>query len=165
MAKVKNRHRLKRKQVLILLGELHQALGEDFFDEDATVDVGFLEGREVVFVDGEINYIIDPQEGPYYTLDGVYRFKPQSHGVTVDMGAVKFVTNGADIMAPGIIDADPAIKENDIVWICDEKNKRALAIGKALMDGPEMVSGSKGKAIRNIHHVGDHLWELLKGLE
>ena len=76
------------------------------------------------------------------------------------MGAVGFVTKGADIMAPGIIDADVNIQENDHVWICDEKHRKPLAVGIALMTGEEMKSKNTGKAIKNIHYVGDKLWNL-----
>ena len=74
------------------------------------------------------------------------------------MGAIKFVINGADIMAPGIVDADNKIKENDQVWICDEKNNKPLAVGIALMTGAQMIIKKKGKAVKIIHHVGDNIW-------
>lgn len=80
--------------------------------------------------------------------------------VTVDMGAVPYVYNGADVMAPGITDADPGIREGDLVWVRDERNLRPLAVGRALLDGPTMVREEKGKAIETIHHVGDDLWRL-----
>ena len=63
-------------------------------------------------------------------------------------------------MAPGIVDADPAIRPGDLVWVRDERNLRPLAIGEALMSGPEMVASEKGKAVASIHHVGDPLWKL-----
>ena len=78
------------------------------------------------------------------------------------MGAVKFVTNGADIMAPGIVDADDTIAVDDSVWICDETHKKPLAVGIALKSGIEMVQQEKGKAVKMIHHVGDELWNLMK---
>jgi len=28
------------------------------------------------------------------------------------------------------------------------------------MDGEEMRSSGKGKAVENLHHIGDELWEL-----
>jgi len=76
------------------------------------------------------------------------------------MGAVRFIYNGADVMAPGIVDADPGIRAGDIVWVRDEKNGRPLAIGRAIMDGPTMAREEKGKATQTIHHVGDEIWRL-----
>jgi PUA domain protein len=78
--------------------------------------------------------------------------------VTVDMGAVPHVANGADVMAPGITEADPAIRAGDLVWVRDERNRRPLAVGRALVDGPAMPRGKKGKAVETLHHVGDALW-------
>ena len=78
--------------------------------------------------------------------------------VTVDMGAVKFVTSGADIMRPGIINFDPEIKDGDFIAIIDENNKKPLAIGKMMFSRQEAESMASGKIIKNIHHVGDELW-------
>ncbi len=46
------------------------------------------------------------------------------------------------------------------MWVKDVKNGRPIAIGKALMDGPMMASKAPGKAIKNIHFVGDKLWKV-----
>jgi len=78
----------------------------------------------------------------------------------VDMGAVKFVYNGADVMAPGIVKADASIAIGDFVWVRDERNLRPLAVGEALMSGAEMGASEKGKSVRSIHHVGDDLWRM-----
>jgi len=64
------------------------------------------------------------------------------------------------VMAPGIVEADPTIRAGEIVWVRDEKNRRALAVGRAIMDGPTMAREEKGKAIQTLHHVGDDLWRL-----
>jgi PUA domain protein len=61
-------------------------------------------------------------------------------------------------MSPGIVEADPAIDEGDLVWIRDEKNMKPLAIGRALVKGTDMAGGGKGKAVKSIHYVGDRLW-------
>ncbi|HEX2022942.1 MAG TPA: RNA-binding protein [Candidatus Thermoplasmatota archaeon] len=86
--------------------------------------------------------------------------RPAKAFVTVDMGAVKFVNNGADVMAPGIVEADPGIQPGDLVWIRDEKNKVPLAVGEAILPGAQMPRGPKGKAVKSLHHVGDPMWEL-----
>ena len=79
----------------------------------------------------------------------------------VDMGAVKFVTNGADVMSPGIVDADENIIEGDQVWICDEEHYKPLAVGIAIMNGKQMISERQGKSVKIIHYVGDVLWNLV----
>jgi len=158
--KIKNRHRLKEKEIKKIIEELKNEFEEYFFDEKTTVETGDFEDIKVVFVNGEPCFI-------YYddrlliTLLGVNRFHPKKKYVVVDMGAVRFVTNGADVMAPGIIDSDKNINEGDQVWICDERNHKPLAVGIAQMSGEEMVKEKKGKAILMIHYVGDGLWNFV----
>jgi PUA-domain protein len=76
----------------------------------------------------------------------------------VDMGAVKFVVKGADIMRPGIRTCDTVIKKGEFVAIVDETHKKPLAIGIALFSGDEILSLAAGKVIKNVHWVGDEIW-------
>ena len=80
--------------------------------------------------------------------------------ITVDMGAVKFVVNGADIMRPGIVEIEEGIMKNDFVAVVDVNNKKPLAVGIALYDAFEMKGMKIGKVIKNIHYVGDELWRI-----
>jgi len=155
--KIKNRHRLKSKEIRELNNILEKEFGETFFDTNVAVEVGDVENTRFVFIDGQA-LLMYFEDKLCFTLKGIEVFKPKNRFVVVDMGAVKFVTNGADVMAPGIIDADNNIKENDFVWICDERNKKPLAVGFATVSGEGMISGDKGKAIRVIHYVGDSIW-------
>jgi len=66
----------------------------------------------------------------------------------VDMGAIKFVTNGADIMRPGITEIDPTIKKGDIVRVADETHDRILAVSQAMFDATEMEKKHPGKLWR-----------------
>ena len=88
----------------------------------------------------------------------------QSHSllkrITVDMGAVKFVVNGADIMRPGIVEIEPEINKDEFITIIDQNNKKPLAIGIALLNSEDMQNTKTGKVIKNIHYVGDELWEI-----
>ncbi|MBD3398396.1 DUF1947 domain-containing protein [Candidatus Micrarchaeota archaeon] len=82
--------------------------------------------------------------------------------VTVDMGAIKFVANGADIMRPGITQIEDGISPGDPVLIVDETHGKTLALGVAMLSSEEMRSASGGKVIKNAHAAGDALWELTK---
>ena len=84
----------------------------------------------------------------------------ENNRVTVDMGAVKFLANGADVMAPGIVAADENIEAGDIVFVVDVMHKKPLSVGEALMDGKAMVEEKKGKAIKTLHFVGDEIWKM-----
>lgn len=78
--------------------------------------------------------------------------------VTVDMGAVKFVINGADIMRPGIRACESGIKKDEFVAIIDEAHGKPLAIGISLFSGEEIMAQKGGKVVKNIHWVGDEIW-------
>ncbi|HYB59458.1 MAG TPA: RNA-binding protein [Candidatus Acidoferrales bacterium] len=95
---------------------------------------------------------------PFFTVRGAMELEPQRHLVTVDMGAVQFIRNGADVMSPGIIHADEDIRPQDFVVVIDERYKKPLGVGVALITGSEMIRHTKGKAVRILHHVGDKIW-------
>lgn len=92
---------------------------------------------------------------------GAIELMPGKRRVIVDAGAVRFVVNGADIMKPGIVSADPEIAAGDLVVIAEERHKKPLAIGRALVAGTEMKG--EGKAVKSLHHVGDLIWKGLEG--
>jgi len=77
--------------------------------------------------------------------------------ITIDMPAVKFIANGADVMRPGIKELDD-FQKAEIVAIVDQNNRKPLAIGQALFSTQEIKAMDKGKAIKNLHHVGDDFW-------
>jgi len=95
---------------------------------------------------------------PFFTVRGAMELKPRRHLVTVDMGAVQFIRNGADVMSPGIVDADESITPGDFVVIIDERHNKPLGVGTALITGVDMIHDTKGKAVRIVHHVGDKIW-------
>ncbi len=80
--------------------------------------------------------------------------------VVVDMGAVKFMVNGADVMRPGIVELDEAITKDEAVVIVDVNHKKPLAVGIALLHGSEIKATSSGKVIKNLHYVGDAIWKM-----
>ena len=149
---------MRSKEVKGLSKELEDALGVPVFSEDEPVDMAESADFNVIFVGGDIlGLVVDGK--PFLTVRGVLKYKPVRKFVTVDMGAVPFVTNGADVMGPGIIDAEDSIEEGDLVWIRDVKNMVPLAIGTALRSAEEMKAKSGGKAIKSLHYVGDKLWK------
>jgi PUA domain protein len=81
--------------------------------------------------------------------------------VTIDMGAIKFVCNGAKVMRPGIIDFD-SFKNGDIVVVKDQTHGKALAVGLALNDSEVAKAMSKGYIIDNLHYISDKIWEAYK---
>ncbi len=118
-----------------------------------------LDEYSLILVDGKpLLFEIEGQLFP--TVRGALEMELNKRIVTVDKGAIRFVSNGADIMAPGVVEADSEIKDGDLVIVVEEAHRKPLAIGKALMKGPQMVEADSGKAIKSITHVGDKLWNM-----
>jgi PUA domain protein len=158
MNQFKNRHPLRKKEFKKLIEKLTQTFNINVPIETKVEEANF-EDFKILIVDNEIDFFVEYSR-IFFTLKGIEKYKPLSNKVVVDMGAIKFISNGADVMAPGIIDADKNIKVEDQVWVCDEKYNKPLAVGIALMDGATMVSSNSGKAVKTLHHVGDRLWKI-----
>lgn len=157
--KVRRRKRLRRKEVAALKRELEEGLGCTVFPEDTPVETGEA-GDLKVIVAGNIIMGFYADDRPFLSLRGVLEYSPTRYYAVVDSGAVPYVYNGADIMAPGVIAADESIRKGDPVWIKEEKYGKALAVGIALMDGGEMVAATSGKAAKSVLHVGDRIWQI-----
>jgi len=67
--------------------------------------------------------------------------------VFADDGAVPFILKGSNMLAPGVIGADPEIRVGDEVILLD-KQGRAIAAGLARMSSEDMVPGAKGMAVK-----------------
>ncbi|WP_342305683.1 RNA-binding protein [Methanolobus sp. ZRKC5] len=157
--KIKSRVQLRKSAKNQLLSDITSIFGEAVKKlEKSKFETANIEDLSLVLVDGEP--LLFQINGFYFpTVKGVLNLGLTKNVVKVDSGAVRFVVNGADIMCPGIVDADSDIGENDPVIIIEEAHGKPLAIGTALMPGADMV-GNKGKAVRSIHYVGDKLWNL-----
>lgn len=84
--------------------------------------------------------------------------------VMVDMGAVKFMCNGANVMRPGIR-SFTEFEKGQLVCIIEESQKKFLAVGRALVSSAEMQTMNKGIAIENLHYISDRYWEIKKTLK
>ncbi|MFD1643218.1 RNA-binding protein [Halohasta litorea] len=153
---VKSRHHLRSDAISSLQESLSAAFGSevtgDSFELVELSDTPF----DVILVDGE-QLIAELDGEPFLTVQGANEFPPTESVVTVDAGAVSFVSNGADVMRPGIVEADDGIEPDNLVAIAEETHGKILAIGRALEDGDAMV-GDSGKVVESIHHVGDDLY-------
>lgn len=159
--KYKRRHKLRRKEIDELSAKISVVFGCETLKESDNIELAEVageHGREFVLLDGvPIAFYLDGV--PIATVRGLLKLKPTKAFVEVDMGAVPFVIKGADVMCPGIVAADPNIPVDGYVWVRDTRNKKPLAVGKALVKGTEMVRTNKGKAVKTIHYVGDDIWQ------
>jgi len=161
---IKSRHHLRSDAIDEIRETLAAQLGVDI-EADSFENVELTDTDwDVVLVDGEplVLYVESDETGgtqPFVTVRGANEFPPERHVVTVDAGAIEFVSNGADVMRPGIVDADDDIDAGDLVVINEEAHGKFLAVGRALVDGGEMT-GDEGRVVESLHHVGDDLYEL-----
>jgi len=154
---VKSRHHLRADDIAAIEDGLAEQLGVTI-DADSYERVEFDDSdREVVLVDGDPLVLYVDGE-PFLTVQGCNAHPPERQVVTVDAGAVSFVSDGADVMRPGIVEADDDIDAGDLVAINEESHGKFLAIGRARTNGDDMV-GDSGKVVDSLHHVGDELFE------
>jgi PUA domain protein len=85
----------------------------------------------------------------------------QFPSVTVDMGAVKFVCNGAKVMRPGITKFD-VFSKGAVVIVKDQVHGKVLAAGIALEDSASAEAMEKGYVIETLHYISDQMWEAFK---
>jgi len=157
------KHFLKEKEARKLLLDFSQRLkvdAERLLGSKPRIEVNENEAAEIFIVNGKP--LLAMSGGalfPTLAFDEVFPSLPR---ITVDMGAVPHVCDGADVMAPGVVSVKGDFKENDLLLIVDERHGKPLAIGAALFDSQAMKNLKHGKIVKNIHHVGDKLWNALK---
>jgi len=158
MLEIKKRHHLKKKELKKVLEELRDTFSVEI-PKKVKGEVLVVDNYQVILIDGEPT-LFKVEDRLYPTLHCIMKYNIERGKVVVDMGAVRFLARGADVMAPGIVDADENIKEGDVVFAVDETHKKPLIIGRALMDGVTMKNSNRGRAIKTLHYVGDAIWNL-----
>lgn len=159
---LKKRHHIRSSDIRNLVQKLKPKLGEEIEKTlDGKVETAELDsGEEVILVDNKPILVKD--EGEYIPL--IFSTdKLDLKKVMVDMGAVKPVTDGADVMAPGVLEVEENVDEGEIVAVQDEENQKTIAIGKTLEKGTNII-GDEGKVIKNLHYAGDDFWSLQEEL-
>jgi PUA-domain protein len=153
------RRHLKDKEARHLLKEFTERFpsSEPTLRSVKTVEELAVDGNLIFFLD-ERPFLLRTQAGllPSLKFDELIDGLPK---VVVDMGAVAHVANGAQIMRPGIRQFKGSFSKGDLVVIVDEKFDKAIALGAAEMDSESMKLVNKGRAILNLHYVGDELWK------
>jgi len=96
---------------------------------------------------------------PTLAFNEYFAFAPKA---IVDMGAVPHVCKGANVMRPGIRRFEGEFMKGDFILIVDERYGKALAVGEILYNKSEAEKATQGVAVRNVHFVGDRIWNFLK---
>ena len=163
---IKQRHFINKTQIRELKEEILPQYDENFlnqiFPKKSKIELILTEDGDTLYAVNNILKLWKSKEGYIPVLTLLLNKQVDLKTVVVDMGAIRFVTNGADVMRPGITKIEPTIKKNDIIQIVDETHNRALALGKALFDAKAMESKTSGKVIKNLHTIKDNVWKFEK---
>ena len=147
---------LSDRRIDELRDDLRRLYGVDPFPDDGLIRrVEYGDG--VITVDGDPAYAFD--NGDIFPLISTLIDDVFIPAITVDMGAVKPVVSGADIMYPGIIRADDDVSSGSIVIIIDEDNAKPIAVARVTDDADGLVEKDSGVAGSSVHYVGDDLWD------
>ena len=84
--------------------------------------------------------------------------------IIVDMGAIKFVCKGANIMRPGITKLDD-FNDGEIICVVEESNNKFLSVGIAKMSSDKANSTKTGMVVENLHYISDKFWETKKEIK
>jgi len=156
---IKSRHHLKGSESKRVIRKIKPLMEDPSALKGVPLEIAETDLKfDLIFIKGK-PLLMSFEGQAFFTVRGALELLPHKMLVVVDSGAVKYIVNGADVMCPGIVDADPEIEPGDLVVVIEEKHKKPLAIGKALLSGSDM-GGEKGKAVRSLHHVGDEVWNI-----
>jgi PUA domain protein len=159
------RYALKSKQAKQILNEISERLKvnvDSLFGAEANVEVVEADIVNVYLVDGKpLFFKVGDSVLPTLLFQDFTSHAPK---IVVDMGAVPYVCNGADIMAPGIVRVEGEFGEGDVVLVVDEKHGKSLAVGESLYDAVSVRNTKQGAVVKNIHFVSDKIWNFAKTL-
>ena len=164
--KIKHRHFIRKSELKPVKDEILKQYSQKFIDQifpkKSNVEVIQTEAGDTLYVVNNELKLWKSKDGYIPVLTLLLNKRIDLKTIVVDFGAVRYVANGADVMRPGITKIDPSVKKGDIVQIIEETQNRALAVGKAMLDAPEMESKTSGKVVKNLHTIQDSIWEFEK---
>ncbi len=163
---IKQRHFIKSSEIKTLKADILKQYDQGFIDQifpgKSRIEVIYTEAGDILYAINNILKLWKSKDGYLPVLTLLLNKQVSLKTIVVDMGAIRFVTNGADVMRPGITKIDSSIKKDEIVRIADESHDKTLAVGKAMFNAQEMESIKKGKVIKNLHTIKDSVWNFAK---
>ena len=166
---VKQRHFIKHTEIRDLKEDILRQYDDSFvnqiFPKKCNVEVILTEAGDTLYAINNELKLWKSTEGYLPVLTLLLNNKVDLKTVIVDMGAIRFVTTGADVMRPGITKIESSIQKGDIIQIVDETHNRSLAVGKAMFNAKEMEAKASGKVIKNLHTIKDSVWKFEKSFK
>ncbi|MCZ2809494.1 MAG: DUF1947 domain-containing protein [Candidatus Bathyarchaeota archaeon] len=163
MPKKPRRHFLKEKEARKLLLDFSQRIKTDveqMIGSKPRIEVNENEAAEIFILNGKP--LLARSAGELFPTLAFEEVFPFVSRIVVDMGAVPYVCKGADVMAPGVVSVKGEFEGNDLLLVIDERHGKPLAVGVALFNSQVMKNMRHGKIVKNLHHVGDKLWNHLR---
>jgi PUA-domain protein len=165
MPEKRRRHFLKARESRELLDKASKRLGidlEQMFKDKVRVEAVQSESVQLFLING--TPALAQTGGNVYPTLMFREYLDSVPKVTVDMGAVPFVCKGANVMAPGIRGFEGEFQKGDLVLITDEEHQKPIALGEVVYEAEQARKVKHGVVIKNIHYVGDKIWNQLKQL-
>ncbi|RLF11409.1 MAG: pseudouridine synthase [Thermoprotei archaeon] len=105
-----------------------------------------------IYLDGVLLATLRPSDGLLaLTVEGGRRLltilTPPRLRVKVLEGVEEYVSEGRDVLAKHVSDADPELRPGEEVLVVDSHGE-LLAVGKAVLSGLEMLSFKEGVAVK-----------------
>lgn len=128
-------------------------IGHILFPGDVTITRSRRTGRiRHIYANNELIATLRPKDGYLaLTLAGARRIMKQiprpRFRVVIINDVAKFISEGRTVFAKHVVEADPEIRPTAEVIVVDE-NDKILAVGKALLNGEEMIAFERGVAVR-----------------
>ena len=158
---VKSRNMLSKKDKRSLKEDLLASFGEGISSAfEKTVSIEEVKTDEGIFLTkGGRIWFFDYKKQKIPSIHFLRANEIDFPKIVVDTGAIRFITNGADVMAPGIVHFDERIKEGIVVSIHEEKANSLLGIGISLINSEDFEKTKQGKVVKTIHHLKDPIWK------
>ncbi len=153
---------LKSKETQSLLNQISEKLkvNLEVLKTKANVEIAETELAKIYLVNGKpLLAKIGDTLFPTLVFQEFFTLAPK---IVVDMGAVPYVCKGANVMAPGIVRFEGEFREGDFIFVIDEKHGKPIAVVQALLDSEKAKQTRHGAVAKNIHYVGDKIWNLIK---
>ena len=165
MSKRYKRYFIRAKEAKEILRETSEKLKlnlENLFGSEARMELIEADFGKIFLVNG--NPILFRDNGGIFPTLHFEAFLSIAPKVSVDMGVIPHICNGANVMAPGIVNFEGSFSKGDLVVVVDERHGKPIAIGEIIYSSDEASKVKRGVVVKNIHFVGDKVWNFMKSL-
>lgn len=127
--------------------------GLSLFPDNVSIEYSKNTGKiRLLFIDDVLLASLRPTDGMFtLTIAGAERIISKmenfAYAVTVMDEVSKFISQGKNVFSKHVTSAGPMIRPGDEVIVVDSNNQ-VLAVGKALLNGIEMLSFKTGVAVK-----------------